>query len=102
MNLPRASGVIFAAALLLFSASGCVTQTAQDTNASIDEDAVGQVSQALGDCNTSCGYTLCEPSYTPCVDGTCQALGNCCTVENQESDCAYMTCNYVPVCCPAN
>ena len=90
----------FAAALLLCSAFGCVTQSVQDTNASTDENAVGQVTQGLGDCNDSCGYWLCEPTYSLCVDGRCQGSGNCCTAETQESDCAYMTCNYVGVCCP--
>lgn len=101
MNLAKARGVTFTAALLLFSASGCGTQSVQDINASSDENAVGQVTQDLGDCNDSCGYWFCEPYYTACVDGRCQGSGNCCTPENEQSDCAFLSCSWVGVCCPA-
>ena len=101
MDFARARGLTCAMALLVFSAFGCGTQTPQDVNASVDENAVSQVTQEMGDCNDSCGYWFCEVQYTPCVDGRCQGSGNCCTPENEQSDCAFLACSWVGVCCPA-
>lgn len=101
MNFARARGATLAAALCLLTISSCGVQTAQDVNASAGENAVSQVTQDLGDCNDSCGYWFCEAVYTPCVDGRCQGSGNCCTPENEQSDCAFLACNWVGVCCPA-
>jgi hypothetical protein len=102
MKCTGVSGVAFAAVLSLFLAAGCVVPPDQSGSDDIDDDAAGEVTQQVIDCNDSCGYWACVPTYSLCEDGTCQALGSPCTVETQQTDCVYMGCGYVPVCCPAN
>jgi hypothetical protein len=97
---------------LLLATSGCVLDPDADRTAAAG-DAVTETAAASAVngptaarpkpafCETGeCGFWDCFPSYTLCQDGTCQGIGGTCTVDTEQTDCAYEACHFVRQCCP--
>lgn len=86
---------------LILATAGCLSESDVDTSTAVDQVSTPPTDDFDCASTGACDYWFCFPSYTPCVDGACNQIGGCCTVETQENDCMYEACTFVHQCCPA-